>query len=77
MMKKEFTELTSSHIRNAFQQAKENVKARKEEAKKDNKKKPSVPAKHGIRFLFPNDLTKLNFVLISFHLSRSKAFLID
>ena len=56
MMKKEFTELTSSHIRNAFQQAKENVKARKEEAKKDNKKKEYLTTDEALNYIFSDEV---------------------
>lgn len=58
MMKKEFTELTSSHIRNAFQQAKENVKARKEEAKKDNVIDDFTTTEEAVNYIFADELQK-------------------
>lgn len=58
MMKKEFTELTSSHIRNAFQQAKENVKARKEEAKKDNVIDDLTTTEEAVNYIFADELQK-------------------
>ena len=58
MMKKEFTELTSSHIRNAFQQAKENVKARKEEAKKDNVIDNLTTTEEAVNYIFADELQK-------------------
>ena len=58
MMKKEFTELTSSHIRNAFQQAKENVKARKKEAKKDNVIDDLTTTEEAVNYIFADELQK-------------------
>lgn len=56
LMKKEFTELTSSHIRNAFQQAKENVKARKEEAKKDNIIDDLTTTEEAVNYIFADEV---------------------
>lgn len=56
MMKKEFTELTSSHIRNAFQQAKENVKARKEEAKKENVIDDLTTSEEAVEYIFADEM---------------------
>ena len=58
MMKKEFTELTSSHIRNAFQQAKENVKARKEDVKKENVIDDLTTTEEAVNYIFADELEK-------------------
>ena len=58
MMKKEFTELTSSHIRNAFQQAKENVKARKEDVKKENVIDDLTTTEEAVNYIFADELQK-------------------